>query len=194
VGWFPLRRFKQGASRRTGCHHPDPASHEVTAPYREITWLLAPLSVQRSPHALSRKAARATGYSQNQAPETIANRLRILSWASAPPQRLQSTEPPPTTRVTPNSMMGRSQHHPAAPSVRFCPLQRVPTRSSGMIDRGCLPRSPAPSGVRNLLARSSAPSLLALFHARSALGDPLQSFVPPEQPCAVSDAVPLMAF
>jgi hypothetical protein len=34
----------------------------------------------------------------------------------------------------------------------------------------------------------------ALFHAGSALGVTLQSFVPPAQPCAVSSAIPLLAF
>lgn len=55
-------------------------------------------------------------------------------------------------------------------------------------------RPPAPSGSRNLLAPSSAPSLPALFHAGSALGVTLQSFLPRAQPCAVSSAVPLVAF
>jgi len=63
-----------------------------------------------------------------------------------------------------------------------------------MIERACISRSPAPSGVHNLLAPSSAPSLPALFHAGSALGVTLQSFAPLAQPYAVSSAVPLLAF
>jgi len=57
-----------------------------------------------------------------------------------------------------------------------------------------MPNPPAPSGFLNLLAPSSAPSLPALFHAGSALGVTLQSFLPPAQPYAVSSAVPLVAF
>jgi hypothetical protein len=38
------------------------------------------------------------------------------------------------------------------------------------------------------------PSLPALFHAGSALGVTLQSFLPPVQPCVVSNASPLLAF
>jgi hypothetical protein len=53
---------------------------------------------------------------------------------------------------------------------------------------------PAPSGSHNLLAPSSAPSLPALFHAGSAPGATLQSFLPLTQPYAVSSVVPLLAF
>jgi len=63
-----------------------------------------------------------------------------------------------------------------------------------MIDRVCISRSPAPSGVHNLLAPSSAPSLPALFHAGSAPGVTLQSFAPLAQPHAVPSAVTLLAF
>jgi hypothetical protein len=57
-----------------------------------------------------------------------------------------------------------------------------------------LAQPPAPLGSRNLVAPSSAPSLPALFHAGSALGVTLQSFLPPAQPYAVPSAVPLLAF
>jgi len=59
--------------------------------------------------------------------------------------------------------------------------------------RTYLIRPPTPSGIHNLLAPSSAPSLPALFHAGSALGDTLQSFLPLALPYVVSDAFPLMA-
>jgi hypothetical protein len=82
----------------------------------------------------------------------------------------------------------------AAPPLRSRPLQRFPAQGSGMIGRACISRPPAPSGDHNLLAPSSAPSLPALFHAGSALGVTLQSFLPPAQPYAVSSAIPLLAF
>jgi hypothetical protein len=58
----------------------------------------------------------------------------------------------------------------AAPSMRFCPLQRIPEQGSGMVGRVYLTRPPAPSGFLNLLALRSALNLLALFHARSVHG------------------------
>jgi hypothetical protein len=82
----------------------------------------------------------------------------------------------------------------AAPPLRFFPLQRLPAQGSGMKWPGLQTQPPAPSGFLNLLAPSSAPSLPALFHAGSALGVTLQSFVPLAQPYVVSNAVPLLAF
>jgi hypothetical protein len=82
----------------------------------------------------------------------------------------------------------------AAPPLRFRPLQRLPSTEQRHEMVGIAPRPPAPSGYRNLLAPSSAPSLPALFHAGSALGVTLQSFLPPAQPYAVSSAAPLLAF
>jgi len=83
----------------------------------------------------------------------------------------------------------------AAPPLRFPPLQRLPRPEQRHELAGpCISRPPAPSGSRNLLAPSSAPSLPALFHAGSALGVTLQSFHPPAQPHAVSSASPLLAF
>jgi hypothetical protein len=81
----------------------------------------------------------------------------------------------------------------AAPPLRFRPLQRLPSTEQRHEMVGIAPRPPAPSGYRNLLAPSSAPSLPALFHAGSALGVTLQSFIPPAQPYAVSSAAPLLA-
>jgi len=83
----------------------------------------------------------------------------------------------------------------AAPPLRFLPLQRLPrTEQRRKIGRACISRPPAPSGFLNLLTPSSAPSLPALFHAGSALGITLQSFLPPVQPYAVPSAFPLLTF
>jgi hypothetical protein len=71
----------------------------------------------------------------------------------------------------------------SAPPLRSLPLQRIPTRGSGFVGRVYLARPPAPSGYLNLLAPQSAPSLLALFHARSAHG------VHPSEPCSSRAAV-----
>jgi len=78
-----------------------------------------------------------------------------------------------------------AERRSATPSLRSRSLQRLPARGSGMSGRAYQTRPPAPPGVHNLLALSSAPSLPALFHAGSALGITLQSFVPLTQPCAV---------
>jgi hypothetical protein len=67
--------------------------------------------------------------------------------------------------------------------MRSAPLQRLPARGSGFVGRVCLARPPAPSGFLNLLAPRSAPSLLALFHARSAHG------VRPPELCSSRTAV-----
>jgi hypothetical protein len=82
-----------------------------------------------------------------------------------------STEPLHRAFGFPPALRSGSAERPsAAPPLRFRPLQRFPARSSGMNGRTYLARPPAPSGFRNLLAPSSAPSLPALFHAGSAPG------------------------
>jgi len=73
------------------------------------------------------------------------------------------------------------------------PLSVFPLRAAASW-LGLHSQPPAPSGVHNLLTPSSAPSLLALFHARSALGSALQSFLPLTQPYAVSSVDPLLTF
>jgi hypothetical protein len=72
----------------------------------------------------------------------------------------------------------------SAPPVRFFPLQRFPARGSGTMvaELPALDRPP-PSGFLDLLAFSSAPDLLALFHARSAPG------VRPSELCSFRAAV-----
>jgi hypothetical protein len=91
--------------------------------------------------------------------------------------QVSSLELPPFFRVL-RSPSGRLSHarprsvaKSSAPPVRFLPLQRVPARGSGTMvtERPKLDR-PTPSGFLDLLASSSAPDLLALFHARSAHG------------------------
>jgi hypothetical protein len=87
-----------------------------------------------------------------------------LSWAWA---LLQS--PPSVKRPLLSQSIARHERA-AAPPLRFLPLQRLPTQDSGFRSRVCLARLPAPPGFLNPLAPSSVPRLLALFHARSALG------------------------
>jgi hypothetical protein len=86
-------------------------------------------------------------------------------------------------RVHPN--LKRPLRHPVKPSeipTTSSPEVSSPTASSqhgavACLARACLTRAPAPSGFLNLLTLSTAPDLLALFHARSALGvHPLERF------------------
>ena len=74
---------------------------------------------------------------------------------------------------------------PSAPPVRFLPLQRLPVWGSGTIKVTEHPKldRPPPTGFHNLMASSSAPDLLALFHARSAPG------VRPSELCSSRAAV-----
>jgi hypothetical protein len=74
-----------------------------------------------------------------------------------------------------------------------CPYSVFPARGSGMSDRPCLSRSPAPSGFLNLLTLSSAPSLPALFHAGPAHGVHPTEHFPPKQAVLVSETVALLA-
>jgi hypothetical protein len=85
-------------------------------------------------------------------------------------------------RVAERSPIGNEVRR-TTPPLRFAPLQRLPTQRSGFDGRVCLTRPPASSGVLNLLTLQSAPSLLALFHARSAHG------VPPSEHCSSRAAV-----
>jgi len=82
----------------------------------------------------------------------------------------------------------------AAPSLGFLPFSAFPLRTAASNGRDCRTRPPASSGVLNLLTPSSALSLPTLFHAGSAHGTTLQSFVPLAQPYTVSSAVPLLTF
>jgi len=124
------------------------------------------------------------------------NGSRILSWASAPLQRLPKHRAAALSSWFPrNPTPGtKTVRQLAAPPLRFRPLQRLSSSEQRHEWSGMQSRPPAPSGYRNLLAPSSAPSLPALFHAGSALGVTLQSLLPPAQPHAVSSAVPLLAF
>jgi hypothetical protein len=174
----------------------DRPSHEVTAPCRVSNRkTLAPLLLQRSPHALY---PRELGYRvfTLRAPEKqlICSRDPLMGFGSpsevaqAPSRRFELPASRQFRRSRP------IERRLAAPPLRSRPLQRLPARSSGMNGRDCVPGPPAPSGIHNLLAPSSAPSLPALFHAGSALGVTLQSFVPPSQPHAVPSAVTLVTF
>jgi len=106
------------------------------------------------------------------------------------PSRCQKTLVPQSPR-TPGITQAPNGNASLEVSDPFSVFQLGAAAACG---RDCLTRPPAPSGFPNLLAPSSAPSLPALFHAGSALGVTLQSFVPPAQPHAISGAVPLLTF
>jgi hypothetical protein len=57
-----------------------------------------------------------------------------------------------------------------APPMRSLAPTAYPRSGQRHHGRVCLARPPAPTGFLNLLTPSSAPRLLALFHARSTLG------------------------
>jgi hypothetical protein len=144
---------------------------------------LAPVLLRRSPPALDHVRSGFRVFTM-QAPEQqlACSRVPLMSFGSSS----EAAQAP--SRCTTLVSLG------AAPPLRFNPLQRLPARSSGMNWPGLQTLPPAPSGFLNLLAPSSAPSLPALFHAGSALGFTLQSFIPHTQRYVVSNASPLLAF
>jgi hypothetical protein len=78
---------------------------------------------------------------------------------------LRSFLPVPRRRSLVSAAASPGVPSPMAPSVQEVHLPRV-----------CLARFVPPSGFLNLLAASSSPHLVALFHATSAWGFSLQSF------------------
>jgi len=146
-------------------------SHEVAAPCRVFNLeSLAPALVRRSPLALRRFRP---GYRvfTFQVPRYNRLFLGILSWASAPLQRLpkhlaaasRSWGLPKPRRPDELSTFSSASLEVLTPSAFLCPGKRHPGQAY-------LAQPPAPSGSHNLLTPSSAPSLPALFHAGSALG------------------------
>jgi hypothetical protein len=100
-------------------------------------------------------AFRGLGVSQREPPS-------ILSWASTLLQR-----PHQESSCRPHTLQaGRL----AAPPVRFLPLQRFASPGQRPVGRACRAHPPASSGFLNLLTRSSAQNLPALFRAGSAHG------------------------
>jgi len=116
--------------------------------------------------------------------------LRLLSRGNPSTEPLLKSPWLPKDRALKNQPklpVSSASHEVSSPSAHPHPEQRP-------CDWACLTQSPAPSGIHNLLAPSSALSLPALFHAGSAPGVPLQSIFPHAQPYAVSGAFPLMTF
>jgi hypothetical protein len=174
----------------------DLPSREVTAPCRVFSLeTLAPLLLQRSPHALHPHGLDHRVFTL-QAPERHSRGFRdpLVGFGSssevaqAPSRCLGSLVSQKTqTLGLCRAPSGSASLEVSTPSASSHSEQRP--------DGQDLPsRPPAPSGSRNLLAPSSAPSSPALFHAGSAPGVTLQSFLPPAQPYAVSSAVPLLTF
>jgi hypothetical protein len=106
------------------------------------------------------------GFSHGRLP-CHARKLDRVSSLELPPS-FRERRPPSGRRPR---IRPRSSPRALAPPVRFLPLQRLPAQGSGIkSDRASHTRPPTPPGFLNLLTSSSAPSLLALFHARSAHG------------------------
>jgi hypothetical protein len=88
----------------------------------------------------------------------------------------------------------RRAHRSTAPPMRFAPLQRLPARGSSMTNRACLTRLTCARRFSRPLDAFICPVPAGLVSCRiRSWGCTLQSFVPPAQPYAVSDAVPLMS-
>jgi hypothetical protein len=181
-------RFLFGGSRKTWSGQrfvtePRPASREVARPFRDMhRESLAPTWVRRHLPAL---VPHGDGLQGLRVPASRA----LLSKHPGTSRGLELLFRG-TQRRAPHIEHGHPSPHgvrrdgaSAAPPMRFLPLQRLPAQSSGIDGRGCLARPPAPPGFLNLLAPSSAPCLLALFHARSAHG------VRPSELCSSRTAV-----
>jgi len=139
----------------------------------------------------------ATGSSRCGPPRYKGMHLGILSWASAPLQRMPKHRAAALEPLVPQEPgVGPMTDHPlAAPPLRFRPLQRLP--SSGQRHELVGPAFPDRLRLQVLATswRLHPPRASpALFHAGSAPGVTLQSFVPPAQPYAVPGAFPLLAF
>jgi len=172
------------------------SSREVAAPCRVFPETLAPLLVRRSPRALCRSRPGFRVFAFQDPEKQLAyssgssHGLRLLFRgcpSTEPLHRALGFPPALPSAVKPSAFL---QRLPQGSD----PFSVFPAQGSGIAGRAFLTQPPAPSGSRNLLALSSAPSLPALFHAGSALGVALQSFAPPAQPYAVPSAVPLLAF
>jgi hypothetical protein len=161
---FPLRRFLQAARWNSTCCQAEPASHEVVLPFRVfnlvcyrpywlgVSFLFFPLRVNFKAFAsqVPRKSCEASS--------------AVLSWTYT---LLQST---PRQRAA-ASARNRVRRSGGSSLEVFVPYSVSPPGAAVFMDRGCLARAqPAPSGFLNLLTLSSAPNLLALFHASSAHG------------------------
>jgi hypothetical protein len=134
--------------------------------------VLAPVSVRCSPRALSSSDYRVfTRSGSRDGSRAIAGPSLEL------PALLQST--PGVERPPARLRCARLRSVGAFPGVLF-PSSVYPPGAAVCVDRVCLARSRAPSGFLDPLTPSSAPSLLALFHARSALGvSPFRAFLLP---------------
>jgi hypothetical protein len=134
------RRFKQGVWSSGGITTSQRSSPEVTAPCRVSNLkALVPSWLRHSPHVLHRCRLDSRVFAF-QAPEYNGIVLEILSWASAPLQRLPKHRAAAKKRgLAGVSTLTLSSECPVtAPPLRFLPLQRFPTQGSGM-NRSVLP-------------------------------------------------------
>jgi hypothetical protein len=139
-------------------------SWSCSAPQSIYRRQLAPVSVRCSPRVLRALAPNSRVFT--------GSGVRIVSKKSIrhPLASFRSPSESSRCRAANRSQTVSPACSLSAPPLRFSPLQRLLARDSGFCGRACLTQPPAPSGFRNPLTPSSAPNLLALFHARSALG------------------------
>jgi hypothetical protein len=100
---------------------------------------------------------------------TLSSRHGILSWTYALLQSPPGFEPPTTWPPSRKRELGPPRRHPP---VRSLAPSAFPRTRQRFLSNGpaCLTGPPAPPGFLNLLTLSSAPCLVALFHATSAHG------------------------
>jgi hypothetical protein len=147
---------------------PDLPSREVATPCRVLSLeTLAPVLLRRSPHALHPCGLGFRVFTL-QAPEKQVNDSRDPLMGFGSPSEV--AQAPSRCHEHPVSQTpdarSETERQLAAPPLRFRPLQRFPAQGSGMNGWDCISQPPAPSGYRNLLAPSSAPSLPGLVSCR----------------------------
>lgn len=131
---------------------------------------LAPVLVRRTLHALHRCRPDYKVFAV-QAPKAQLSFSGPSLELGLPYRVRPNFERPPSSTPLRMSLGSPARWNPTTPPLRFPPLQRFPHSKQRLcVEQAYRTCSPAPSGFHNLLTPSSAPSLLTLFHVRSALG------------------------
>jgi hypothetical protein len=138
------------------------ASRGVALPFRVLSSeLLAPVLVGCAPHALFAEALDSRVFTVPRFRSDLRQTENPLVGLCSPSEYAQAL----SGRLVPAEPVAE-----ATPPLRFFPLQRFPVWSSGLMLEPSTAQAPASPGFLNLLTRSSAPYLPALFHAGSAHG------------------------
>jgi len=130
-----------------------------------------------------------TGCLRPMSPAPCVNTKPNTSHGLALPYRVQpSVEPQPAS-------LALTKDQQTAPSMRFEPLQRLPSQGSGLQSNGFTSPEPERLQVFSTSRRLLPPrDCWPCFMPDPLMGFALQSVAPPAQPCAVPDAATLMTF